>query len=254
MPYHSIHPSTPDGYRRCTKCKEDKLETVEFFKPQKLGHKGLMAACRDCANAYQREHHAANPEIKREKRKRYDPEKKKAEAKRDRERNKESYRRRAARWYAENKEQSNESARQRYYADRERRIAQAVEWQRNNPDKVRVRSNRRQARKRSLPDNFTQVDWERAVAYWNGCCAYCDNPLYNLFGDVKAHADHFYALKDERCLGTIPENMLPACSTCNLSKRHSDPTEWLTSKLGKAKAKKKLAAIQAYFDYLRSLE
>lgn len=257
MPYHSIHPSTPDGYRRCTKCKEDKPETPEFFKPQKLGHKGLMAACRECTKAYHRQRNAEKPEVRQAARKRYDPQKKKRDAVNDRLRNKQRIKAQQTRWYEANREYSLKKGRENYIADRENRLAKAAEWQRNNPDKVRVRSTRREARKRALPDTFTQADWNRAIEYWHGCCAYCGRQLDDLFGNLTAAADHYIPLASPDCTGTIPTNIVPACDGlggCNTEKRHTPPEEWVERKFGTKKAKKIIAAIQAYFDYLRSLE
>ena len=210
LPFHSIHPDTPEGYRRCTKCGLDKPETTEYFKPQKGARNGLMASCRECHNQWARERHLKHPEIKKAQRARYDPEKKKRDARNDRERNKASYQRRSKTWHEVNREYAKETKHQDYLRNRERRIEMANEWQRNNPDKVRVRSNRRQARKRALPDNFTQQDWDNAVAYWHGACAYCGKPLYGLFDDIKAHADHFIPLASPDCVGTVPGNILRA--------------------------------------------
>lgn len=210
-----------------------------------------MARCRECTKAYQRQHMKENPEIKKAQRARYSPEKKKADSKRDRERNKASYQRRSKVWYEANRDHAKEQGRRNYLADREHRIEKANEWQRNNPDKVRVRSNRRQARKRALPDNFTQQDWDSAVAYWHGTCAYCGKPLYGLFDDIKAHADHFIPLASPDCIGTVPANMLPACSICNQSKRDTNAQEWLEWKFGKKKAKAILEKIMQYFEWVK---
>lgn len=211
-----------------------------------------MAACRECVKTYQRQHMKENPEIKKAQRARYDPEKKKRDARNDRERHKERIQMQQKRWREANLDHAREQGRRNYLADREHRIEKANEWQRNNPDKVRVRGNRRQARKRALPDHFTQQDWDNAVAYWHGACAYCGKPLYGLFDDIKAHADHFIPLASPNCIGTVPGNMLPACSICNLSKKDTDAKEWLERKFGKRKAKQILEKIRQYFEWLKS--
>ncbi|MBX3579877.1 MAG: HNH endonuclease, partial [Rhizobiaceae bacterium] len=53
------------------------------------------------------------------------------------------------------------------------------------------------------------------------CCAYCDStgPLTQ---------DHFIPLSSAKCPGTIPGNIVPACASCNSSKRARDPFSWVS--------------------------
>lgn len=128
-------------------------------------------------------------------------------------------------------------------------------WALNNPDKVKAKKLRYRARKSNLPNNFTHADWQRALSYFNGCCAVCTNPLNGLFHT--AAADHWIPLIDSRTdnPGTVPWNIIPLChgdQGCNNSKGSADPIEWLTRKFGKRRAKKILAQIEAYFEWVRA--
>jgi 5-methylcytosine-specific restriction endonuclease McrA len=52
---------------------------------------------------------------------------------------------------------------------------------------------------------------------FDGECAYCDNPATTI--------DHFYPVV--RGGQSHRQNILPCCSSCNSSKRDSDPIAWL---------------------------
>jgi hypothetical protein len=130
-------------------------------------------------------------------------------------------------------------------------------WVSENTVRIRKRaviaSNRRRARKRALSDNFTASDWQRALDYFNDCCAVCERPMNGLFH--APHADHWIPLSSPDCPGTIPDNMVPLCGGmdgCNQSKNDRPAAEWLASKFGKRKSATILARIEAYFEWVRS--
>jgi 5-methylcytosine-specific restriction endonuclease McrA len=116
-------------------------------------------------------------------------------------------------------------------------------WQRDNPDKVRVNNLTRRARKNRLPDNFTEADWQYAIRYFNGTCAYCGNPP-----GLELTADHFIPVADPNCPGTIPTNIVPACKSCNSRKNDNAPIPWITNTFGEENGKKILAQINSYYN------
>jgi len=59
------------------------------------------------------------------------------------------------------------------------------------------------------------------------------------------HQDHYIPVTKNG--GYTPDNILPACQSCNLSKWNSDPHDWLIRKFGKSKAKQIEAKIAIYF-------
>jgi len=149
----------------------------------------------------------------------------------------------ARRWAQANPEKHRENARRWAQANPEK----ARRRYQVNPEKVRENVRRRRSRKHSLPHTFTVETWEACLNYFHGCCAYCGaqrdfwSPL---------HQDHYIPLTTPDCPGTIPTNIVPACRTCNSSKKDANPLEWLTRKFGKRQAKVIAARIQAYFDSL----
>lgn len=109
-------------------------------------------------------------------------------------------------------------------------------------------------RRRSLPNFYTLNDWERTLDYWGYACAVCERQR-GLWHTISQ--DHWIPLTNPACPGTVVTNMLPLCygaDGCNNSKGKKDPALWLTEKLGKRKAKKKLAQIERYFGWVSQFE
>lgn len=115
-----------------------------------------------------------------------------------------------------------------------------------HPDMIRVTRIRFRARSKGLPDMFTVADWQRAVNHWRGCCAYCGNQQ-GLLHYTHISAEHFIPLSSPDCPGTVPENILPICLSCNASRKRQDALTWLTKKFGKEHARTTLTNIAEYF-------
>jgi hypothetical protein len=104
-------------------------------------------------------------------------------------------------------------------AYKERALELAKIWQRNNPDKVTVIQQRRRARKKSLPDDFTEKQMEETLEYFGGCA---------LTGDaVDIHWDHAIPLASGYG-GTTFGNMIPLRGDLNNSKNDANIFEWFS--------------------------
>lgn len=254
----------------CTKCGIEKPATTEYFHKTKSGKLGLTAACKVCQAEHSRLYRVANHEKILERNRRYkieNPEKVKESGKRyyaankneilrkNKERikaNPEKHAKLLRRWSQEHPEKRREYVRNYRLRHPERRVEHERRYAKANPEKMRIKWSRRTARKRNLPDTFTPKQWERALDYFHGCCAVCGSQLYDLFGSVEPHADHWIPLSNPKCTGTVVTNMLPLCNTCNLSKLATLPNEWLGQKFGKRKAKQILEKVEAYFVWAKS--
>jgi 5-methylcytosine-specific restriction endonuclease McrA len=145
--------------------------------------------------------------------------------------------------------------RKRRYADscrryRKRRFAEMSEsekkklWQAGG-----IRTIQYRARRRKLPDSLTQEQVNFALGYWKGQCPYCGKQTNSLFRG-RYHLDHFIPLSKGG--GTTAENILPVCAKCNQAKKAQDVFSFLLSLWCETTARKRLKAIEAYFEIVTS--
>lgn len=197
MPHHTI------TYKPCTKCGERKPATTEFFHRLKGGAGGLNPCCKECKSEYDRRYREANRERERERKRRWareNPERDRERKQRHYAKNPEYFKRR----YAENREQIQEYNRQ---------------WSARNPEYARARKQRRRAREQDAEGSHTAEDIVTQYERQKGRCFWCNEKL----GDTY-HIDHVVPLV--RGGSNWPENIVIACSTCNLSRGAKLPSEW----------------------------
>lgn len=248
-------PERKPDYKTCTKCLQEFPSTTEYFHHSKISPDGFKPWCKVCTAARNRQRYIQNRERIMEVNRRWreaNPEKQ-AEASRNWQKaHPERVIENSRQWYIANRERDNKRAKQYQTANRERIAAKLRQRRRDNPDKARVYKQRRKARERSLPDTLTHDQWQRALQYFNGCCAVCGCQLRDLFGVVVPHADHWIPLASPECPGTTATNMLPLCNSCNQTKNDIMPRKWLERKYGKRKAKQILGRIEKYFEWAGS--
>lgn len=224
-----------NGQKCCSRCGVWYPHNAEYFNRDKHTKDGLRSHCKICSQGMSRKWNEENPEAKQ---------------------------RSFANWYAvSGKLYHYEYYRRRWSHIRRRQALwrdanpDKVKAQRRrvNPDKKRAVVHRRLARKMGLPFDLNDNDIQYAKIYWHGCCAVCGRQpgLWHIIS-----LDHWIALNDIRTdnPGTVPLNMLPLCfgiGGCNNSKTDKDPYTWLEHRLGKRKAKQKLAEIEAFFQTVR---
>lgn len=224
--------------KRCTKCGKDLPATPDNFHRNAGGKYGLKSVCISCGNASTREWRAANKD-------------------------RVSAANKA--WYEANRERRSEynrayrEAHRGYFAsymktwgeeNKEHKAATYKTWCQANPDKSRLRGHRYRAIKRGLQADFTASDWQRAIKYFDGCCAVCGRPPGLWHAIV---ADHWIPLTSPNCPGTVPWNMVPLCHDkkdgsggCNNAKYNTDPAEWLAKKYGKRRGREIVLHIEEY--------
>src|SRR4051812_11604534 len=68
---------------------------------------------------------------------------------------------------------------------------------------------------------LTPWQWKKCLKDWGGRCAYCGR------GDRVLHREHFVPVA---LGGTLKkDNIVPACQSCNNTKKDRDPMEWLAA-------------------------
>lgn len=226
--------SAKEGFKVCTKCNQELPVTPEYFNKHAKCYLGVKSVCRNCEKS-----NRETPEYKDRKnangRKRYAQDPIKAAA----------YNR-AIR--LKNPERARESRKK---------------WEINNPDYVRkaaiIKATARKMKMLKLPHSFTVQQWNDCLIYWGYKCCVCGRG-YDLWHTIAQ--EHWIAISDQRSEnpGTVVWNILPMCHStkgaigdvgCNNSKQNYDPIEWITRKLGKRKASKKLKEIKSYFNSVK---
>lgn len=224
--YSLINPK--EGHRVCTKCKKEFPETSEHFYNSSKGLRGLSRICKACKHdidlGYVNEHRDKVLEGKRKHGKMY--------GKR-----------------ADVRARRRERAKQIYAA---------------NPIKGRLKTQKRIARRKSLPDTLTKKQWGNALNYFNHSCAICGNPA----GFWTAIAiGHVVSLNDPRPdnLGTTVFNVIPMChakkdippsdiSPCNNSIKDKHAYDWIRAHYPPKKSTEIINRIETYFEWVRSQE
>lgn len=248
--------------RRCSKCGVEYPASREYFSPDRRNKDGFQSACKACIREQLRQYRAAHKDIVSEQNRRYYRQQineRRIRARKHASENKgkrrdyiQRYRmektdelREWGRQYrAKNGEKIRNRKRQHIAHNRDKERGRQRRYYQENRDKVRLYYHRRKARKQSLPDTFTVEEWEKARDYWHNCCAYCGSrsPVLTI--------DHFIPLNSDRCIGTVPTNIVPACKPCNSSKGDRDAFAWLISQFGAERGKEIQARILTYFSLI----
>lgn len=215
----------------------------EVREKQLAASREWYAANREYATGYARRYNQEHKtEVRERKRHWNDANKDKINAQRreKRLRNPEHYKHQKRVWSALNREHIRRIARvyrKHYYAE--------------NAETFRASRQQRKARKQSLPDTFTLDQWIRALGYFEYRCAICDTELDLTPRKRGAAMDHWIALADSTCPGTVALNIVPLCTGCNSSKKDTPPLEWLIWRYGESEAQMRIQPIHAYFAWIK---
>lgn len=93
----------------------------------------------------------------------------------------------------------------------------AIAWSKAHPQVAVIKRQRRQARKRSLPATLSIAEWETILAAFKYRCAYC--------GKKRSHLTQDHVIPLSKGGGTIKENIVPACTSCNSRKGPNLPSQ-----------------------------
>lgn len=218
-----------DGYKRCTKCTQEKPATTEFFHRQTAAQSGLNPWCKDCVR---RQHKVDEERIKqrylmnrekiqirqrlyyRQNRERY-----RAQHRLYYEKNKDRIYKYILGWRNENPEKVKEYARRTQKRCRERKRAYLQRWRQSNPERARAQTRKRRAIARQAAGNHDAHDVIVQYGRQRGRCYYCNCKV-----GKKYDVDHVVPLSRGGSNG--PENIVIACPSCNRSKSDKLPHEW----------------------------
>jgi len=86
-----------------------------------------------------------------------------------------------------------------------------------NKEKIRTYNRKRKSLKKRLPSTLTAQQWMDCLEYFNNKCAYCGK-------EKELHQEHFIPMS-KGGIYTI-NNIIPACVSCNQSKKAMGFYEW----------------------------
>lgn len=256
--------------KRCSKCEQEFPATTDYFGVDNHRSDGLTNQCKECRRKNTKRWREENPEKVKTYNRQYYRDNRDVMTARNRQwhaRNKEKRRQSHRRWYLKNAEHSKAKRkqwyrnnknyvrnydRQRYLANPDHMRFQSRRWKANNPEKTILQEHLRLAREQGLPNDLTPNEWRYAKAYWDGKCAYCDEPFDN--GLRKLTLDHYIPLANSSCPGTVATNCIPVCLSCNTSKGPKDVRDWLRDSFNEERTTEIIAHIQRYFDSLRQAD
>lgn len=109
---------------------------------------------------------------------------------------------------------------QAYQENREVQLAKAKQWQKDNPDKCRVRNQNRRAKRFELGGEVTLEELNALMEAQDYKCANCKDKLT----DENKHMDHIMPIV-LKGTGDI-KNIQWLCDYCNLSKNDKHPDLW----------------------------
>src|SRR5262245_1377396 len=236
-------PAIPPATKICTKCGIEK-SLDEFSPANSRRHPHLRrGVCKECRALDAKGDRKDFPE------KHQDVEQRRTA--KDREKRNEAARKRHAIYYPLNREVICEKRRPQwraaYAADPEKFRAKNRLYQKTHLHAwVRSQAKRR-ARKRGLPDTFSNKEQEFMYQYWDFACAVCGNQQGLLWCLAE---DHWIPLASPLCPGTVATNMIPLCDgpgACNTTKRDTDAHIWLLRRFSPKQTAKIEKAIAAYF-------
>lgn len=215
--------STPDlPTKQCSKCKEFKPLTPEFFQPRISSKDGYRNDCKMCRGAYNREYRLLHhDELAEKDRQEYQENRERILAERrvyyaaNREKIDATHRR----WRLANPDKKRQHTKNWCANNPEKVKARAARWRKNNPEKLKILRWRRRARAHSAEGANLPFDEKAQLKRQKGKCYYCQCKL------GKYHIDHVIPLS--RGGSDHPDNKVLACPHCNHTKSAKLPHEFV---------------------------
>lgn len=117
-------------------------------------------------------------------------------------------------------------------------------WSKNHPDKRKLYKHNRRTKELHMVSTLTNEEWNKCLEYFDYKCAYCSR-------ERKLQVEHVVPVANPKCPGTVAENVVPACRSCNSSKNSHNVYLWLCKKYGVQRAVLVYNRIIAYLSYAK---
>jgi hypothetical protein len=197
----------------CTKCSTTK--PLERYALAKKGFGGRRSVCKECMAKYREQN---KERAKENDRMYYERNKDRVieRAKKWRELNTEKVASSKRVYYLKNREVALKYSRKYREQNREKDAKRKRNWRKAKPDMVTLSTQRRRARKKSLPNSFTTEQMQETLKYFGGCA---------LTGSDEFYWDHVIPIATGHG-GTVYGNMIPLRPDLNQSKSDANIFEW----------------------------
>lgn len=210
--------------KRCTKCNN--YFDISLFCKDKTKPDGLHPWCKKCRISSTTGWQKANKDKVNINAKNWRSENRNVVRERARilyRNNAEKNRKRSSDYKKKNPEKIKDYKKSYYLVpeNRKRELEREKEW-RKRTGKSREYDLRRRSRKASLPNTLTKEEWNQILFDFKGSCAYCRK-------DGKMVVEHLIPLSRNDIVnnpGTVKENIVPSCRSCNSSKHNKTHYEW----------------------------
>jgi len=189
-----MSPHTIPLFRICSVCNKELPNTPDFFRRTHYPFL-LRRQCHDCENAYKRDYHRKHKEEEHEKNRVWRADHPRTEYYRQ--------------YGKEHNAKRQVQKRQRYHANPKNKEVQMVH---NRTRKFRLRG---------AGGHHSVYDIRKQYTNQNGCCYWCSKELNGVY-----QVDHVIPIT--RGGTNWPDNLVVACSFCNISKHNWLPySEWI---------------------------
>ncbi len=201
-----------DSTKNCTKCNKKLPATREYFHKKLHGLYDLREICIECVRKYDAKKYPIKREGQLARHRVYYLENRELELERNRE-----YRK-------TNKEQLTKYRKEYYKNNKAQCLIWQKEWRKTKKGREIIRFHKvahidwRRRINKVIEKDFTLKDWKNCLKYFDDRCAYCGAD------EDKITMDHLIPVK--KLGGTIKNNIVPACRSCNSSKNKYDFNDW----------------------------
>lgn len=170
----------------CNKCNKELPNTSEYFHKSKECKDGLRGYCKKCQFEHNKIYNEKNKELRKKLR-----------------RNR----------YEKHKEEEKQYCKD--YSEKNKEYL--INYRKENVARKRIVNQKHRSKKHNLKATLTIKEWETIKLYFNNKCCYCER-------DLPLEVEHFVPIKSG---GEYTKyNILPACKSCNVSKRSKTFEEW----------------------------
>lgn len=199
----------------CTACKQEYPFTSDYFWTAKgrNGKERIHKVCKPCHKTYMKTYlikywQEHGIERNRDRREHYSKNPGQIE--------------KIIRWARDNPEKRKTINAKYRRSNQEKIIEYNLKYSKSNREVMVKIQQRRRTLKKGLLSDFTVIQWENCLKYFDNKCAYCGKT------EKRLHQDHFIPLSKGGEY-TIT-NIIPACKSCNSHKHNGDPLLWYSSR------------------------